>query len=230
MAEPSPEAFSDFRVVWLGVVTVALWVASRSFDLWQSWDRRTKDKDAFIRAIYAEVAFNTFDMSRFLNATVPVSRLDELFSNKDFIPHITDARHTDIYRNGIGELHALAMPEPTDVDLVGDIVRFYGELEKITQQIEGLLKPSFSSISPKGKSATISRIYATCETSERIGKELMINMETKFSHLGLKSRASHWEDEEKLGTQSREQLSVRLQQLGSDLDRINATRHSGSPL
>lgn len=216
-------------IVRLGAVTILIWVLSRLFDLWQAWDRRRKSEDAFLRSVYAEVAFNTYDMSRFLSATVSVDELEKRFADPSFVPHITDARHTDIYRSSVGDLHALAPIDLLDLDLVGETVRFYGELEKITQQIEGLSKQSFGSISAKGKAGTISRIYLTCGRTEKIGKSILGEMRRRFPHLDLRSNASRWEDEENASLPSREELGSQLRKLQSDLDRINNTRHKSSP-
>jgi len=200
----------------LGFVTVFLWVASRVFDLWLAHKRRVADRDAFIRAIYAEVDFNTFDMTRFLDATVPLERLETLFHRPDFVPHITDARHTEVYRSRINELHAVVGKNPGDGRLVGDLVRFYGELEKVTQQIEGLSKPSFLQISVKGKVATLSMIYNTCAICERIGTGVLGTMKARYPHLHLVR--NHDRSDVALDSAT---LAKRLKKLALDLDRVD---------
>jgi len=172
----------------LGTVTVTIWICSRIFDLWQSARLRAANRDAYIRAIYAEVEFNTFDMTRFLDSVVPLARLETLFLDPDFVPHITDARHTDVYKARIHDLHAVSGHGVGEDNLVAQLVRFYGELEKVTQQIEGLSKVSFRSISPVGKAGTISRIYRTCENCEDVGIKILTEMEIKYPNLKL-SRA-----------------------------------------
>lgn len=204
-------------LVRLGLVTVLLWVASRGFDLWVSYRRRVADRDAFIRAIYAEVDFNTFDMTRFLDATVPVERLATLFENKDFVPHITDARHNDVYKSRINELHFVVAGQADDASLVGDLVRFYGELEKVVQQIEGLGKDSFKMISVPGKAATMAHIYNTCGACEQIGRKILSKMEVRFEHL----RLSRNEAKEQVSGSNISELRQRLAALSSDLDRVD---------
>lgn len=222
-----PETLANLLfVVRLGVITVFLWVASRVFDLVMDYRRRVSDRNAFIRAIYAEVDFNTFDMTRFLDATISLERLHVLFETKPgFVPHITDARHTDIYRNRTTELHFVVEDGGPDHSLVGDLVRFYGELEKVIHQIEGLGKPSFQMISVPGKVATMGHIYKTCTNCERIGITILGKMETRFPQLMLQrnSRGKAAELREEVD------LSKRLEALGSDLDRINREHKTKSP-
>ena len=128
-------------IIRLGLVTILLWILSRVWDIWRDWDKRKKQQAAYIRALFAEIDFNTADMSRFLSSAPPLSAFEKLFKDPGFIPHITDARHTDVYRTSMSELSVLSD------DLIGDIVRFYGDLEKVRNQIAGLLLPSFAVIS-----------------------------------------------------------------------------------
>mmetsp|Transcript_22928 Transcript_22928/g.38540 ORF Transcript_22928/g.38540 Transcript_22928/m.38540 type:complete len:234 (-) Transcript_22928:770-1471(-) len=210
----------------LGVVTVFLWVASRVFDLWMDHKRRVADRDAFIRAIYAEVDFNTFDMTRFLDATISLERLSVLFENVEFVPHITDARHTEIYRSRTEELHFVIDDGLPDNSLVGDLVRFYGELEKVAQQIEGLGKPSFKQISVPGKAATIGNIYNTCAACERIGVTILGKMQSRFPQLSLSRNGRV--DARDIGRVG--DLQGRLAAIKSDLDRVDRTDHKSSPV
>ncbi|WP_373636575.1 hypothetical protein [Yoonia sp. BS5-3] len=209
----------------IGVVTVALWVASRIFDLAMGHSQRRADRNAFVRAIYAEVDFNTFDMTRFLNTKVPLSRFHGLFEQSEaFVPHITDARHTDVYRSRIDELHFVAGGVTANASLVGDLVRFYGELEKVVQQIEGLSKDSFKTISVPGKVGTVRTIYQTCAVCEALGTSVLKKMETEFPKLHLTRNESqvHIMGPEKSDIHL---LRQRLSQLQSDLDRVNHRKH-----
>lgn len=212
-------------LVRLGLVTVALWIASRGFDLWQDMRRRASDRDAFIRAIYAEVDFNTFDMKRFLDATIPLTRLAEVFATRPgFVPHITDARHTDVYKSRIEDLHLVVAHAHLQDQLVGDLVRFYGELEKIIQQIEGLQKESFKMISNPGKVATIGQIYTACAACERLGIAILGEMEVRFRHLKL-ARNDGARPFSATGDAEIGEIKQRLTSLSSHLDRIDRTRH-----
>ncbi len=165
-------------------------------------------------------------MSRFLDATISLERLAVIFEEKEgFIPHITDARHTEVYRSRIGELHAVASDGAGLSDLVGELVRFYGELEKVTQQIEGLMKPSFAHISTKGKVATIGTIYRSCEVCERIGTALLREMELRYAHLRLSRNNKGAHMLRATGAGTTEDLENRLKKLSSDLDRVNKSVH-----
>ncbi len=207
-------------VIRLGLVTILLWLLSRVFDLWQTARAKAADRDAYIQAIYAEIAFNTFDMGRFLQAEVPIEKIEALFENSSFIPHITDARHTEVYASRIGELHFVAGEGHQNTSLVGKLVRLYGELEKVTQQIEGLSKASFQTISPKGKTNTVKRIYKTCGVCQMLGEDILSEMELTFAHLNF-SRIDRDDTKASVYSLNREELSSRLRELSSNLDRVN---------
>ncbi len=207
-------------IVRLGLVTIVLWFLSRVFDLWQTSRAKTADRDAYIQAIYAEIAFNTFDMARFLQAEIPAEKIEALFENSSFIPHITDARHTEVYSSRIGELHFVAGEGQQNTNLVGKLVRLYGELEKVTQQIEGLSKSSFKTISPKGKANTVKRIYRTCAVCQSLGEAILTEMEMTFGHLHLR-KIDRDNIKEPTSSLSREELPARLSELSSNLDRVN---------
>lgn len=207
--------------------SVLLWTGSRLWEFWLGARTRRANRDAFIRAIYAEVDFNTFDMSRFLAATVSAQRLEYLFEqNLDFVPHITDARHTEVYRSRIGELHEVAGDGTQHDGLVGNLVRFYGELEKVTQQIEGLSKASFRHISVRGKVGTIANIYATCQICVDLGTVILNQMDRRFDHLKLYRNSYEETGRSKNVSQTRAELNARLRKLSSDLDRVNRSGHS----
>lgn len=213
-------------IVRLGLVSIFLWLASRLYDLWSEQRKRRAAREAYIRAIFAEVDFNTYDMSRFLDSTIAPEQLLPMFEKKaDFVPHITDARHTEVYRSRIDELDALAGRRGERESLVGILVQFYGELEKVTQQIEGLSKPSFKSISPEGKMGTIERIYQTCLVCETLGKEILWKMERAHPELRLRTIAQERQTTKSTRIPSAEEAKERLNKLQSDLDRINAKWH-----
>lgn len=227
----SEEALANLVfIIRLGMVTIVLWVLSRAYDFWLQHVARKAERNAFLRAIYAEVDFNTFDMTRFLDSTVPVEVLAPHLERPSYIPHITDARHTDIYRSRIGELDALSGRYGHHENLVGSLVQFYGELEKVTQQIEGLSKPSFVEISAKGKAGTINRIYKTCAVCEGLGKTILAKMELAYPHLGLEPIAESHQKENNTRPLSHAEAAQRLAKLASDLDRVNNRTHSRSPL
>jgi hypothetical protein len=226
----SENALSDLVfIIRLGIVTILLWICSRAYDFWIKHVSRAAERNAFLRAIYAEVDFNTFDMTRFLDSTVSIDLLAPHLERADYIPHITDARHTEIYRSRITELDALSGRYGRHENLVGSLVQFYGELEKVTQQIEGLSKPSFVQISPKGKAGTINRIYKTCAVCEGLGKGILSKMEKSYPRLGLEPIAESHQVERNIRPMNHTEAADRLKKLSSDLNRVNNRTHSGSP-
>ncbi|WP_428925367.1 hypothetical protein [Marinibacterium sp. SX1] len=197
----------------LGIVTILLWLGSRGWDIWQARKRRSDDRKSLLRALFAEIDFNAADMKRFLDTAPSIARFEHLFRDPHFVPHITDARHTDVYRSRISELHAI------EDGLIGDVVRFYGDLEKIKAQIDGLQQDSFRRISPAGRVGTIRNIYGTSEDCEALGREILAKMQLRYSDLELKRRA-----EPKLARPDEhdDHLAGRLRKLQSDLDRVRA--------
>tara|TARA_R110002073_G_scaffold119450_1_gene260821 strand:- start:246 stop:935 length:690 start_codon:yes stop_codon:yes gene_type:complete len=226
----SEEALANLvSITRLGIVTILLWVLSRVYDLWIQHVSRKSERNAYLRAIYAEVDFNTFDMTRFLDSTVSLDVLAPHLERPEYIPHITDARHTEIYRSRIGELDALSGLYGRHENLVGSLVQFYGELEKVTQQIEGLSKPSFVQISAVGKAGTISRIYKTCAVCEGLGKKILSKMERAYPQLRLEPIAERRQQENNARPMSHSDAAHRLEKLTSDLNRVNSGTHSRSP-
>ena len=83
-------------------------------------------QDNLVRAIYAEIDFNTTDMEIFLmkSPSLPVLR-KAMVERDNLINHITDARHAWFYSSRISEMYVISD------DLMSQIVQFYGLLEKI---------------------------------------------------------------------------------------------------
>lgn len=200
----------------LGLVTVLLWMGSRIWELWRKHVQTCNDQAAFLRALFAEVDFNTRDMTRFLKTAPTLARFEELFGNPDYVPHVTDARHTDIYRSPLMELHFL------EDGLIADLVRFYGDLENVRTQIDGLQHASFLKISRKGKVGTIRNLYDTCAKCEKLGIRILGNMGTRYRSINLQDRSPS--DDERF-VDSDETLSARLNALQSGLDRVRARHH-----
>ncbi|MEM8729793.1 MAG: hypothetical protein AAGF79_07725 [Pseudomonadota bacterium] len=200
-------------VIRYGLVAVGLWIVSRWWDLWRARKQRQDDRETFIRALFAEIEFNTIDLLRFIETKPDLKVFEDLFQNPSFVPHITDARHTDVYRSRITELHAVSEY------LIADVVRFYGDLEKIKAQIDGLQHESFRRISVKGRVGTMANMYDTIKGSAELGAAIIACMEVDYTHLQLKRRAPL----ARLILDN-DELQERLQALESDLDRVRA-RH-----
>ena len=108
--------------------TLSLITAILGFGIWNI-QRCTEDRknthakvlkqDNLVRAIYAEIDFNTTDMEIFLtkSPSLPVLR-KAMAERDDLIPHITDARHTWFYSSRISEMHVISD------DLMSQIVQF----------------------------------------------------------------------------------------------------------
>lgn len=133
-----------------------------------------------MRAIYAEIDFNTTDMEIFLTKSPSLPVLRKAMSEReDLIPHITDARHTWFYSSRISEMHVISD------DLMSQIVQFYGLLEKIKMQVEGLNAQSYSTLSASGCFKVVVLIRNTAEEAWLCGKDLLRGLEHAYHDLGL---------------------------------------------
>lgn len=169
--------------------TLSLITAILGFGIWNIQrfieDRRNAHakvlkQDNLVRAIYAEIDFNTTDMEIFLTKSPSLPVLRKAMSEReDLIPHITDARHTWFYSSRISEMHVISD------DLMSQIVQFYGLLEKIKMQVEGLNAQSYSTLSASGRFKVVVLIRNTAEEAWLCGKDLLRGLEHVYHDLGL---------------------------------------------
>lgn len=169
--------------------TLSLITAILGFGIWNIQrfieDRRNAHakvlkQDNLVRAIYAEIDFNTTDMEIFLTKSPSLPVLRKAMSEReDLIPHITDARHTWFYSSRISEMHVISD------DLMSQIVQFYGLLEKIKMQVEGLNAQSYSTLSASGRFKVVILIRNTAEEAWLCGKDLLRELEYAYHDLGL---------------------------------------------
>ncbi|QDC10198.1 hypothetical protein FHY55_13485 [Oceanicola sp. D3] len=200
-------AFWERLVIALVVplVAMAVWWCKRYLDDQKSQERRNKARDKLVRAMYAEIDFNTNDMTRFLEKSLDKASLRQRFEeDPDLVPHITDARHTEIYRSRIGDIDVF------DSDILHMIVTFYGLLEKIRAQIEGINLPSYTTVSVAGRLNAVEVIRKTAMEAEVSGKELLRRMEQHSPKLNMR-RA------ERMSQVPLEELSERLRGLDARL-------------
>lgn len=170
----------------------ALMAASTAFTIWVlghlvamgvGFWKRSREKEKFIRSLYAEIDFNTADMAIFLAAPICyVTFRERVKLNKDFVPHITDARHTHFYMKNIDSISA------TGREYVGEVVYFYGVLDKIRAKIDGIYKKSFTNISLESRESAIRSIYVHVEEAKKTGEQLLQTMEKKYKGYKLKRK------------------------------------------
>lgn len=135
---------------------------------------------SMVRALYAEIDFNTRDMERFREQSPPPTVLSQiLHAHPDRIPHVTDARHTEVYRANIAHLHFVSD------NVLQHAVDFYGILEKVRVQVEGLNYASFKTLPPESRVLAVELIRSTTKSAEDSGKRLMAEFEKEYPKLGL---------------------------------------------
>lgn len=169
------------RAVWTFAAAFGLWLLKEVVEAWRSHRRGVKQQNNLVRALYAEIDFNTCDMEIFLEKSPDEQALREaLTANPRLVPHITDARHTEIYRNRINELHSMS-----DETLAG-MVHFYGMLEKIAAKIEAVNYPSFQLVSIEGRIFAVMGIVRSAILARRFGNDLLEKMAKEHTKLNLK--------------------------------------------
>lgn len=161
-------------------VGFAIWFAKRIIEQGKAAKAQREADNNFIRALYAEIDFNTRDMEIFIRESADPDQVrDALLAHPDRVPHVTDARHTQIYRNRIDDLHIV------EDGVLHKTIYFYGLLEKILVQAEGFGKPSYQTLSDEGRVAAVELLRNTASIARRCGESLLEDFEQEPSYKGL---------------------------------------------
>ena len=107
------------------ILGFGIWNIQRFMEDRKNANAKVLKQDNLVRAIYAEIDFNTTDMEIFLtkSPSLPVLR-KAMAERDDLILHVTDVRQTWFYSSRISEMHVKSD------DQMSQIVQFYGLLEK----------------------------------------------------------------------------------------------------
>lgn len=195
---------------------IFIWIITRVYEIWTERAKNDQEAQANIRALHAEIDFNTRDMELFLSGPSSMNAIiRRVTEDRAFIPHVTDAQHTEIYRTRIPSIHQMGD------GVIGRIVYFYGLLAKIESQVNGIYLPSYPTISPTGRANVIRRLFSTCDECRLVGLDVLRRLQEAHPHLHL-SRELRLEVPP-LATD--EELATRLRLLSSDLDRIRSRHH-----
>ena len=167
------------------VGAVGVFALSKATELVSAYVAHRRRRSAFIRALFAEIEFNTDELRVFTAQRRPKADLEAFFAGgADRRPHITDARHTIIYQRNIDLISFV------DDGLVRKIVAFYGDLEKLKAQVDGLQLASFTSISAAGRVNTVAQIYETVERGANRGAAICALMRRRYRLLETPGEAS----------------------------------------
>ncbi len=209
----------ESRITYSALAVIVVWIASKIFDYFDSRSKSNKEKEKFIRTLYAEIDLNTRDMEEFLRTSADISAVSAAIrSNRDFIPHITDSRSKDVYESKIELIHFAGN------DYIADVIEFYGAMDRITREIEGIYLPSYKVISDEGRVACIEDIVAFTDACAVIGVSLLRDMEETYPYLHLKrknKKATH-------ASASAADLEQRRIKLDLDLDRARSNHRPAS--
>lgn len=182
-------------------VGFAVWFVKRLLDERREACAVVRARDNLVRALFAEIDFNTRDMEIFLDKSRSLAAIsDAIRENPELIPHITDARHTIIYRSRIPDLH-----EVSDT-ILAEMIVFYGLLEKIREQILAIQRPSFGTISAEGRISAIHFIHDTALDAKHSGLALLDGLSREYAQLRLARSERRSQD-------SLSSLSSRMMQL-----------------
>ncbi len=196
-----------------------IWTLTRIAELVQNRRRRKSDAEKYVMALFAEIDFNTRDMEVFLEVSASVDAvIDKVKSDRKFIPHITDARHISIYAQGISNIHYIGKEH------MGQLVYFYGLLEKLKNQVAGIYLPSFTLISRNGRAQTIREIIDIAEEIKDVGLDLLSELKSSYTDLKLERTIRRKQS----AARSDEQPKANAETIHSDLDRVDA-KHNSSP-
>ncbi|MEO1330539.1 MAG: hypothetical protein AAFW46_12825 [Pseudomonadota bacterium] len=123
-----------------------------------------RNRREFIAALLAEVEYNIDEIADFraLSAALPV--VEAFIRAKNLPPHITDTRHTRVYRESVERLFTL------NPETIRRLIVFYNELDTVSGQIDGLQLASFSGISVAGKYKTVERIIDNAKKAQNYGR------------------------------------------------------------
>lgn len=171
---------SQNRILLTAIVSVGLWFGTQLARFLRWYLLRNRERSNLVRALYSEIDFNTKDLHFFLTHSPSEQAIKKAFDeNKALIPHITDARHTHIYRENIKNL-----PHISD-NLIARLVQFYGLLEKIKEQIDALQYESFPTITKASKVQAVLGITANVRECAAIGDVILDDFSKEYPKLGL---------------------------------------------
>lgn len=199
------------------IVALIVFGLSKLFEIGVFWWKYRSEREKFIRALYAEIDFNTRDMEEFLSNSAGIPQVTEkLRSDSKFLPHITDSRHKEIYKSQIGLIHH------TGDDYIGDVVTFYGIMDRISSEVAGVYLPSYPIISGEGRASVINDLFNHALECSTLGGDILSQMEGAYPSYRLRRKTRKAPD-----NMSGADLADRVKKFTLDLDRARTT-HKGN--
>ncbi len=176
------EFLSDVKIgtaILGGIVAILLFILGKGYELTRDFLRIRRLRRNLVRALYAEIDFNTRDLTRFVNETDIDYVVRRLRENPDRIPLITDARHTLFYTSRLPEMLFVSNR------VIGRIVHFYGRLERLRVQIESIGNDAYMTLDVEARIAIVQRVFKTATTCKNAGEGLMKAMEKDYTRMHL---------------------------------------------
>lgn len=180
----------DYGPLILATGGVLVWGIGRGWEVWTERQTNVQVQNNLVRALFAEIDFNQRDMERFLRDSPSAEVIRAaIAANPKLVPHITDARHTEIYRSRMGEIHNISDR------ILRQTVEFYGLLEKIRVQVEAVNYPSFKTLSTEGRVNAVDVIRRTAHHAAIRGDALLAGYDREYPNLQLERLARHLSDD-----------------------------------
>ncbi len=156
----------------LAVVVFALYFVKHVIEALARRENEARKAERLICALYAEIKANTDDLSNFIANSPSLERVKQAVrDNPEFRPHITNAPHRIVYGSHLTELASL----PRAVIL--QVVAFYCHLDRLSELIYGLERPSFDKISDEGRAEVIGELWQAVEHGAAMGREVLHALE-----------------------------------------------------
>lgn len=147
---------------------------------YQSWKHRKQSRTAFIRALFAEIDHNIWEMELFATNLPNLHEIQDKLTQEDYRPHIRFAPHTHVYRSNLQNLHYL------DDSTMQFIINLYSRYDDIVLQCDGIALSSFKAIDVEGQVVVIDRILRTHEECLSIGKLIIAKLANQNKKLSLR--------------------------------------------
>lgn len=163
----------------LAVAVFALYFVKHVMEALARRSAQAAKSKSLICALYAEIKANTEDLYGFLDAAPSIERVRQAaHDNPEFRPHITIMPHKLVYGSHLAELSCLPRA------VIGKLVAFYCQLDRLSELVYGLERVSFERISAEARAQVIEELWRELQNGAAMGRDLLHALEL-HAPLGL---------------------------------------------
>ncbi|TQV83832.1 hypothetical protein [Denitrobaculum tricleocarpae] len=161
-----------------GVATLAVFTASKVYDVWVTAKVKRDSKRRLINALYTEIGHNKEELIKAVEKSPSTAALMRALAEDDRrTVHMVYARNMRFFEDLKGELHVLPSA------LLGHTVKFYNCLESVYAQMDGFERESFKTMTPAGKRATMENLIEKMLEATALASLARGQFEAHFDHL-----------------------------------------------